>query len=304
MESIKIYYNGFRIGDSKELVKAHIGCGDNYVDHKESVTIYGVNYNDLPRGYGFGVSNDSDSMTDYFCNDSARVFPEHPLYKYLRYAALKARCQDNKRILKSRYYNEQEKEKARQAIADFEKLPNPGQPTAEDMEALKKWIKEREDARIAAEKAEREREEEERANKAMIEKLETEITINQWTEKYPIVEGRATVKIEWSERLGIEDNSVWSFRAAQFIFRDLDMREHALKRGYDKTKFLIEWDDEQGHNTYEGRYDIGDGEGGLMEHIYNFGEYYRTHNEFGHELENPPETNECLEMFKRIVKSA
>ena len=44
----------------------------------------------------------------------------------------------------------------------------------------------------------------------------------------------------------------------------------------------------------DGRFDIGDGEGGLIRHICNYGEWERTHGEFGQALENPPDTNDRL----------
>ena len=63
--------------------------------------------------------------------------------------------------------------------------------------------------------------------------------------------------------------------------------------------------DENGEDsTYSGRYDIGDGEGGLLNHIRNFGEWHRTHEEFGKEKAIPDETNEILEFVKMLEKAA
>ena len=42
----------------------------------------------------------------------------------------------------------------------------------------------------------------------------------------------------------------------------------------------------------------------LLNHIRNFGEWNRTHGQFGAPLENPPETNEVLEMVKKFEKFA
>ena len=42
---------------------------------------------------------------------------------------------------------------------------------------------------------------------------------------------------------------------------------------------------------YEGRYDLGDGDGGLVQHIRSFGEWNRTHGPFGQPIENPEESN-------------
>ena len=49
---------------------------------------------------------------------------------------------------------------------------------------------------------------------------------------------------------------------------------------------------------------IGDGEGGLLNHIRNFGEWHRTHEEFGKVKETPDETNEILEFVKKLEKAA
>lgn len=57
-------------------------------------------------------------------------------------------------------------------------------------------------------------------------------------------------------------------------------------------------------STYQGRYDLGDGEGGLLNHIRNFGEWHRTHEEFGAEKKNPDKTNEILEFVKMLEKAA
>lgn len=56
--------------------------------------------------------------------------------------------------------------------------------------------------------------------------------------------------------------------------------------------------------NYEGRYDLGDGDGGLIAHIRAFGEWARTHNEFGAELEAPPETNDMLEFADYLATFA
>lgn len=293
MKSIKIYYNGLRIEGSKELIKLYYTLSSD----GNSVSFYACNYDHIPRDYAFCVRNESDSMTDYFESDHGNITSEHPLFKFFKYAALKESNQNHKRVLKSSHYNEQQKQQSREAIAEFEKIANPGQPSAEDMQKLEQFI---EDIKKAAEQK-RNEEQEQRMTDMMIEKLETEITIKRWTEEYPLVEGEVKVTIPYSERPGIDRISVWSLKAADNIFRELDEREHAKHAGYDKTDFLIEWGDpENGGIRWQGRYDIGDGEGGLLKHIYNFAEWYRTHDSFGNLKENPQETTEELEMYKRL----
>lgn len=69
---------------------------------------------------------------------------------------------------------------------------------------------------------------------------------------------------------------------------------------YHKTDFAIKWTENGEECAYRGRYDLGDGEGGMLNHIRNFGEWSRTHGQFGAVLENPPETNDVLEMVKKF----
>lgn len=136
MEAIKIYYNGLRIGDSKELIKLYYTLSSDGND----VSFYACNYDRIPRDYALCVRNDSDSMTDYFESDHGHVSCEHPLFKFFKYAALKEINQNHKRVLKSRHYNEQQKQQSREAIAEFEKIADPGQPSAEDLKKLDQFI--------------------------------------------------------------------------------------------------------------------------------------------------------------------
>ena len=102
-----------------------------------------------------------------------------------------------------------------------------------------------------------------------------------------------------------------SVKAADKIFGTLDAWQHEIRETsdfygwYKKTDFSILYKDENGEeSTYQGRYDLGDGEGGLLNHIRNFGEWHRTHEEFGKEKAIPDETNEILEFVKMLEKAA
>lgn len=296
MQTIKIYYNGFRIGDSKELVKAYIGLCEN----GETISMYARDYGKLPSGYGFNIVNETDCMTDYFESDHARVGKDHPLFKFLRYAALKDEATFAKRMLKKGskdQYGYEEK------VAAFEAEKDPGQPKEEDLKALQDWMDEMAAKAKAEKEAKEAQEREAREASIFIEKLETEMTIYKWEDEFPMDESKAFVEIPFSERPGIVSGSKWSLKAAQHIFEDLDRREHAKHAGYDKTDFVIHWKDDAGEeNTYRGRYDIGDGENGLLQHIFNFAEWYRVHDEFGHPLENPPQTTPNIELYQKILE--
>ena len=66
--------------------------------------------------------------------------------------------------------------------------------------------------------------------------------------------------------------------------------------GYYKTSFRITGTDPDGEEiNYNGRYDLGDGEGGLLQHIRNLGGWERTHEQFGKVKPKPDETNDRIQ---------
>ena len=314
-DHIRIYWNGIKI-DGGKLIK----CGyslDNNVNNAPSVSIYGRGYCDLPRDL-FEVKNDSDIYTDYFENDSAYLTPEHPLYKYFRYAAMKAQarmdrpyCEKLRETLNSGrrepwpgHYDHLRGDLARreQFLAEFDSMADPGQPTAEDLAEIDRQRQEAENARKAAEHEAELRERE----IYLAQRVNGQRLIKAEQEAHPIEAGAPVVCINWSEHPAFEayadDELVLSLTAADNILRELDHEQHETResgsgRGwYFKTKFTITGTDAVGEPfTYTGRYDLGDGDGGLVKHIRSFGEYCRTHDKFGHEIENPPETTETID---------
>lgn len=150
--SIKFYYNGFRLNDDKRLVKCSYSL-DNRVDITEPcVTIMVDNYGSvLPREL-FEVHNDTDFYADYFDKDSATLTASHPLYKYVRAAALKAEISSCKSAakyseksvprarpgMKDFYLEEAQRhtKRAEQYTAELESLENIGQPTEADLKAV------------------------------------------------------------------------------------------------------------------------------------------------------------------------
>ena len=103
------------------------------------------------------------------------------------------------------------------------------------------------------------------------------------------------VVIEWSEspvinRLNIEaedgNGRKLSIKAADELFKLLDSRQNSDREKfdflgwYDKTSFIIHFTNDAGEpDTYEGRQDFGDGEGGIIEHIKAFAASYRSYGE-------------------------
>lgn len=334
---IKFYYNGIRV-DGGELIK----CGYSVRDNGE-ISIFARNYDSLPRDI-FEVKNDTDLYTDYFDEDSTDLQPDHPLYKYARYAALKAQAKDAERGIK---YNKKEIERGevwtgfieyrKENIARYEKIleafkgeADPGQPTAEDLEQIDKARQEAENERRRqeheAELAERERVLNRRASgRKFIEDI---------AELHPITENVPTVEIPFSEDPAFyswttsqdrtattitvnsdgtttknteiiepKRNLVLSITAAELVLYHFDMIDVA-GQGYFKTDFVIRYNDpETGEeNTYSGRYDLGDRENGLIQHIRNHGEWFLTHDRFGHVKEQPEETNEIVQFADYLAQ--
>lgn len=320
---IKFYWNGIKV-DGGRLIPCYYSIHDS----GDGISIYARDYKDLPREY-FTVVNNTDSMTDYFEDDRTAVTPEHPLYKYARYAAWKARVKDipksierDKKELEGRepwrgHFDSvrQRIEQNEKYLAEFAKMKDPGQPTEADIKAVADLKTAQESARLAAEHAAQLAAREEHLRKIS----EGRHYIEQIAEQHPLVEGQPKVTIGFSESpclysLSHGANNVFSVAAAEIILKHYDELHHAEHNGYEKTDFLIEWTDETSEeNSYEGRYDLGDGDGGMIEHIRSLGRWYRTHDQHtGKELAEPPaelseqeQIADFLEQYKdggRIIK--
>lgn len=101
-------------------------------------------------------------------------------------------------------------------------------------------------------------------------------------EKHPIRNGDPVLTIRWSEHPAFysweDDELKLSIAAAEIILKTLDDERNASgELGYDKTAFAIEYSENGEQRTYKGRYDLGDGDGGLIQHIKKFGEYQASH---------------------------
>jgi len=321
-DHVRIYWNGIKI-DGGKLIR----CGYSFNDSDDKaphVSIYARDYNRLPRDL-FTVENDSDSYSDYFEEDHAHLGPDHPLYKYFRYAAEKAQarmdrpyCEKLRETLSSGrpepwpgHYDALRGDLARREefLAQFEKEEDPGQPTAEDLAEIDRQKQEAENARKAAE---HEKELRQREN-YLCQRTNGRHLIQTEAEAHPIQDGQPVVLINWSEHPAFydfaDDELRLSIRAAEKILGTLDReqnetRETEYGRGwYYKTKFTITGTDENGEEfSYTGRYDLGDNDGGLIQHIRSFGEYYLTHDNFGHVKAQADETNETVQFADYLAK--
>ena len=323
-EHIRIYWNGFKIDGGKL-----IGCYYHYDPSAETVCVSAKNYDHLPRDI-FDVTNDTDIYTDYFDNDRATVDASHPLYPYLRYAALKEdaryaarnveriekRISDGDQRAEKIYYAELARDRAR--LEAFRAERDPGQPTAADLAEIDRQRTEAENARREAEHR-AELEERERVLRLRSEGREYIESVN---EKFPIRAGEPVVEIPFSEnpaffswtesrdKVRMElihhaDGStetktiieeprrrlLLSVKAAEIVLDHFDKLKALEHRGYDKTDFVITWTEpgDTEESRYEGRYDLGDLDGGMIAHIRNLAEWYLKHDAFGN-VKPEPET--------------
>lgn len=312
-ESIKFFYNGIKVNGGK-LIRCFY-----FTDSKsDSVTISARDYADLPRDM-FKVKNDTDLYTDYFDSDSATVTPEHPLYKYVRAAALKSAMRGEPEYIAKLKQSEQDAKTPgryhwrsadairaeidqRQAqfdrnAAELATLPK-GHPTAADVEAVHEMNNAAESARLAREHAA----ELERREKAIRTRNENRAFIEQTAAAHPIKDGAPVVTVEWSENGAFDDGMKFSVAAADIIFKTLDEKIYNdQERGYDKTSFSIAYTNADGEpDTYAGRYDLGDNDGGLIAHIRSFGAFLHDKGNFG----NGKPTDEDRETGAAIVAVA
>lgn len=285
---IKFYWNGIKVNDKKLIPCTYSIYSDG------TVAIYSLDYSsDFPADL-FEVRNDTDLYTDYITTDRGSLMQNHPLYKYVRYAALKDRKRSDERLIKScdqklagpeiwpKYYDAitKEREDALARIAAFEKEVDPGQPKAADLEAIDRIHQAAANEKAAAEHEERLKARE----KALAERNEGRAMIEAEMSKAPLQDGDSRVIINWSESLAFaswdDDELVMSVRAADRVLKMLDIK-HGRGNGYDKTKFTVVWNDGAEESSYTGRYDIGDHDGGLIAHIDGYARYIENHPQLG-----------------------
>lgn len=287
-KSIRFYWNGIKV-DGGALIRCFYSL-DNNRDHAPSVSISCRDCSGSLPSDLFTVRNDTDLMTDYFDTDRATLTPEHPLYKFARYAAecaeirhlqnstkrLAENIEKNPRFYARDDYYKNDLRQQQERLEHLKKHKNPGHPTAADLEAVAALNSAKESARLAAEHAAQLAERE----KMLAARNAGRVFIEQTAQQHPIQDGEPTVEICWSEHPAFSSWAdgalVLSVAAAEIILKHFDEQRAAENAangcgGYDKTDFLIHYTDGTGEaGTYEGRYDLGDNDGGLIAHIRSF----------------------------------
>lgn len=267
--SIKFFWNGVKVNGDKKLIRCHYSL-DNYHDGHEGVTIYARDYSGHLPGDLFPVRNETDTYTDYFETDRAELEPGHPLYNYARAAAIKAELRNEKHCRAEtcdavRQPHLQRLWKYKQELLA---LPT-GQPTAADVEAVHALNLAAETARIQAEKEAEQKEREE----VLRQRNEGLAYIESIAAAHPIQEGAPVVTIEWSECPAFyswEDGELkLSVAAADIVLRHYDK---APDDGfcYYKTKFTVNYTINDAEKSHTDRYDLGDNDGGLINHIRRY----------------------------------
>ena len=320
-EKILFYYNGIKVNGEK-LTRCHY-----YHDtDSDAITIYARDYKGLPRDL-FPVVNNSDCYTDYFEEDRATLTPEHPLHKYAAHAArladlhearhaadyYTARAEKRANVapdMAKWYKEETEKEaaKAAEIAAEIKRIGDPGQPTAADLAAIDKARQEAENARKAAELAE----EQAARERYQAQKIEGRDFCDAMAEKYPIKDGAPVIVIGFSESPYLQMIGAprqFSFTAGAEILKHFDeLNAEAKARGeflgYDKTDFTVIYTDpdhpDDEPSRYEGRYDLGDDDGGIIKHIEAYADFYINKGFYGNG--NPtPESIEHGNEIKRLA---
>ena len=318
---IKFYWNGIKVNGGK-LIPCYYSVNSD--KDTPRVHISAKNYGaELPREY-FTVTNDSDIMTDYFDTDSTVLTPEHPLYKYARYVALKSDSKHNEKRLayienelnsgrrepwRGHYDSlRTEAEGLRRRLDEWKNAKDPGQPTADDLKAVADMKTAAESARLAKEHAEQLAERE----RFLRERNEGRHFIEQTAQQHPISEGAPVVTIKWSEHPAFsswsDDALKLSVAAAEIVLSHFDTQQHETRDTpeghgwYYKTAFCIEYKDPKTgvQNTYEGRYDLGDGEGGMIAHIRNFARYCEKDGPF-HDTEQAAEIQALADYLEQFT---
>ena len=281
IETIKFFYNGIKINGEKDLIKMEVYETDNSVRiiynwrwdsefYKELGNITEINV--IPARFWGDESTKTIEITD-----------KNPLYNCFKYMALAKSRRDAKLSGNTACENELEgRMRLFPKYADIDTVAN----AKEYINAVKAEAEKRAEEERAAEYARR-REifEAEKAEKK---------TIIDLMNRFPVQDtDTLKVMICWSEHPAFydwnDDELVMSVKAADAVMTKLDVKPE--DGGYYKTKFAIIENDEK---IYDGRYDLGDIEGGLIQHIENFIAYARKNNM------SDEDYNEGVELIEKL----
>lgn len=287
--TIKFYYNGIKINGEKSLVKLGVyGGKDNNgkIANEDIYIIYDWHWSSDFFAEIQNISEYSFEQPRYWGDDGTRrikIATENPLYPYFKYMIIANKIRDLKYYYKHTGKGANEIAEYEVEIAKFPKAAD-----AKTVELAKQYINGVKEEIKQQEEIKRQEEEAERKRIFDEEAVQKEI-IKKYMNQFPIGDSKIYVRICWSEHPAFydwNDNELTlSVKAAELILTELDKKPEG--GGYHKTKFEII---EDGEVVYTGRYDLGDEEGGLFNHLTSFADYeyktdkneenYREHIEF------------------------
>lgn len=299
VRDVRFYWNGLKVNGGP-LVRLFYSLDNDSSKSGPCVSLSCRDYSGHLPGELLAVENQTDLYTDYHDTDRATVTPDHPLYPYIRAAALKAATRDEPKYLDKlrailetpeRYPGRHDgtrkeiaEREARLAarLAELETLPK-GHATPADLAAVARLNYAVETARRAEDEARQQAERERVLNR----RAEGRRYIERIAAEHPHAPGAPLVRICWSECPAFyswdEGALTLSVAAADIILTHYDKETAAAgEHGYYKTKFVVEYTGPDGEPaTYEGRYDLGGNDGGLVQHIRAFGEHLRDRGPYG-----------------------
>ena len=100
-DTVKFIWNGMKVNG--ELYKASYSKGPYTKESglpEGTITMYMKGYKSTPQIEGVEVINDSDVMTDYFEEDTVRIYPDSRYYEEARKACKAANIHDAKQAVK------------------------------------------------------------------------------------------------------------------------------------------------------------------------------------------------------------
>lgn len=269
----------------------------------------------LPRFLFMNVRNETDIMTDYFDDDSAIIDDENPLYRYVEYAYLKKEQHETKRAIadfesrnERRWHRDLTKDITytgyKKELSDCTRklsgMKDPGKVSEDDLAAIDSM----KDAAKAEKQRIREQEREELRKKVEYECKYGEILVSDTQELYPVQAGKPVILVDWSESnyLTTAEGNLFSVAGINSLLTTLD-NIRGPHNGYDKTGFKIYMNAtdfyDEAEPVYEGRYDIGDGDHGITNHILSYANFYREKGFYG-----TGATAESIEKAEQIEKLA
>lgn len=258
-ETIRFFYNGIKINGSKELTKIRV-----YESEDGIHIVYDWRWHDILDAVK-EIAECNYTQPRFWGDDgnySIIIRKENPIYNCFKYMSLAIKLREAKQSKRS-------SEQIAEIENEMKQYPNTA--TEDIVCAAKTYVIGVNNEIERQAELERQAEEAELRNEFEKECAKKEV-IKHWMNRFPVNTSKMFVRICWSEHPAFydwdDDELTLSVKAAELIFTELDTKPSG--GGYYKTKFEIIVN---GESVYSGRYDLGDEEHGLFNHIRSFADY-------------------------------